>query len=68
MTPDALVSASLCSTAVVKSVQGAGLGSGLGEVAGEREPRGGQRSDFEAGYRPASGCGLMGQSRCEEDG
>lgn len=37
MTPDALVSASLCSTAVVKSVQGAGLGSGLGEVAGDRE-------------------------------
>ena len=33
VTPDASVSASLRFTAVVKSVQGAGLGSGLGEVA-----------------------------------
>lgn len=33
---DASVSASLCFTAVVKSVQGAGLGSGLGVVAVER--------------------------------
>lgn len=40
VTPDASVSVRLYFTVAVKSVQGAGLGSGLGEVAGEKAWRG----------------------------
>lgn len=54
VTPDASASASF--TEGVKSVQGAGLRSGSGEVAEERESRGGVKTLFDAGdRRPRAG-------------